>query len=199
MTTSQPPNPLSRVSDRGVWPLEGVLLDLGGTLIDETRAFASPDPLRPGVRETLDSLDGRYRLGLLSNSSRTRSELAEYLDEWGISSYFRAIISSADLGLSKPDPRMFEAGWTSLGLDRLRAAMVGDHPDVDIWGAHRAGLRTVYLETIPVPARAKRIPLPEGCVTIRRFPDLPAALRRLEGTAPPPPEPPEPGPEEDNA
>lgn len=68
------------------------------------------------------------------------------LQETGLDSFFAAVIISGEVGLKKPDPRIF-----SLVLDRLQqkaqhVIFVGDHPDQDISGALQAGFHAVLVQ-----------------------------------------------------
>ena len=47
--------------------------------------------------------------------------------------------------IGKPFPPMFDAALDSLGIGRERAVMIGDSPETDIEGAHRAGITGVLI------------------------------------------------------
>ncbi|EQD57876.1 hydrolase, haloacid dehalogenase-like family protein, partial [mine drainage metagenome] len=104
-------------------PVEGVLLDMGDTLLEEgswtwaTLLEEGPSPLIPGVGETLPLLSGDYRLGLVTNTQEAgRAEVSRALDLFGIGRYFSVIVTSSDLGWRKPHPFIFEAALAGLGL-----------------------------------------------------------------------------------
>jgi putative hydrolase of the HAD superfamily len=70
--------------------------------------------LRPEMHRLLRELHGRYRLAMISNSSRP--DLEQYLTERrGLAGLFEVVVSSADVGLAKPDPAIYK-----LALDLLR-------------------------------------------------------------------------------
>lgn len=164
-----------------------MLLDLGDTLLDESLGWYSGDPLLPGVRPTLPALAQRYRLGILSNTVKTgREDMAVHLERFGIATWFHAIVTSVDLGWRKPHPLAFEAALSALNADPAAAVMVGNDLQADIAGAKAFGLRTVHFRWSP---RYRDTPGSEGeraTAVISRFDELPAALRRVEGSAPPP-------------
>jgi len=52
---------------------------------------------------------------------------------------------SGELGVAKPDPRIFRAAAEALGLPTDRITYVGDRWDVDVLGSAAAGMRPVWL------------------------------------------------------
>jgi len=97
----------------------------------------------PGVRATLQRLrECDYRLGVLSDSESSAGELRTRLARLGLEGMFDGVISSLDLGTTKPDPRCYQAALEALGLTASQAAFVG-HDAEELAGAARAGLRTI--------------------------------------------------------
>ncbi len=64
--------------------------------------IASGVPLAPGVRELLDGLHGRYRMAVVSSSSRREVALA--LEVGGILPYFGALVCGSEVAHLKPAP-----------------------------------------------------------------------------------------------
>lgn len=59
----------------------------------------------------------------------------------------RVVIDSHVVGITKPDPRIFEPALEQfVGIDRSRIAYVGDSVTMDIGGARAAGLHPVLLD-----------------------------------------------------
>jgi putative hydrolase of the HAD superfamily len=83
------------------------------------------------------------RLGLISNWDNRLSGLMQGL---GLTSELETIVSSAEVGLHKPDPRIFELACERLGVDPGEAAHVGDHHYADIVGAQAIGMRPVLID-----------------------------------------------------
>jgi HAD superfamily hydrolase (TIGR01509 family) len=100
--------------------------------------------IAPGVvtaLEALRSLD--LRLTVVSNANGT---LCQHLDRLDLTRWFDCVLDSCDLGVEKPDPRMFE-----MALERSEALPettihVGDLYHVDVSGARAAGIRGVLLD-----------------------------------------------------
>ncbi len=66
------------------------------------------------------------------------------LDHLGLLPLLDACCISGELGVRKPDPRICEMAATRCGQNLAEAWMVGDG-EVDILGARRAGIRSIWL------------------------------------------------------
>ena len=64
----------------------------------------------------------------------------------GIAPYFDAIVYSAEVGIRKPDRRIFDHAAALLGVANEDCLFVGDDPDTDIVGALAAGMVAVWLD-----------------------------------------------------
>ncbi|HEV2010872.1 MAG TPA: HAD family hydrolase [Candidatus Limnocylindria bacterium] len=101
---------------------------------------------------------------------------AEVLRDWrrvGLGDAIDAVVSSHDVGWRKPHRAMFERALKLAAVDPARAFMVGDDPDLDIWGAQSLGIRAVW-------RRVGDATLPPGVVpdaTIATLLELPDAVQ----------------------
>jgi putative hydrolase of the HAD superfamily len=77
------------------------------------------------------------RLGVVSNSD---GRVEDALRAAGLADYFDVIVDSSVAGVEKPDPRIFAAALEPLGVAPADALYVGDVYEVDVVGAHAAGL-----------------------------------------------------------
>jgi putative hydrolase of the HAD superfamily len=95
------------------------------------------------TRSTLDTLKAAgKKLGIITNGQtawQTRK-----LEGLGISSFFDLVLISEAEGVSKPDATIFYRAVERLGVVPADAMFVGDHPEIDIRGAHDAGLLAVW-------------------------------------------------------
>ncbi|AEC51786.1 hypothetical protein PNA2_0870 [Pyrococcus sp. NA2] len=96
----------------------------------------------PGVKETLEDLKGRYKLGIVTSGPRYQ---VLKLKISGILKYFDVVITRDDVGTVKPDPRIFIAALSKLKVHPKDAVMVGDNLEQDIFGAKALGMRTVWI------------------------------------------------------
>ncbi|MGA5704276.1 HAD family hydrolase [Peterkaempfera bronchialis] len=134
--------------------------------------------LFPDVLPALEALDGRYRHGVLSNSSLVHQE--RKLRRLGLRARFDCLLCCDGLGFAKPDPRAFTAACDTLGLPPHRIAYVGDRLDADALGARDAGLHGIWLDRTGTAEEP-----PDGVHRIRTLADLPARLRLIDlGAAP---------------
>ena len=99
-------------------------------------AFTDAAPL-------LQALQGRYRLAVLTNGAPAHQR--EKLHGSGLATYFEAVVVSGEVGVGKPDPRIFAAALAALAVAPSATVMVGDSIERDIVGAQAAGLRAVWL------------------------------------------------------
>ena len=56
-----------------------------------------------------------------------------------------AVITSAEVGAAKPDPRIFEAALDAAGCRAEEAVHIGDSKETDVAGAEAAGIRAILL------------------------------------------------------
>lgn len=82
-------------------------------------------------------------VGIISNWD---NRLAGLLDGLGLGKYIDTVVSSANVGLHKPDPRIFELACERLGVATQDAAHVGDHHYADILGAEAVGMIPVLID-----------------------------------------------------
>lgn len=93
--------------------------------------------LFPDVHPTLEHLANHYTLGVLTNGNADVRRL-------GLADYFQFTLCAEELGIGKPDPRPFQAALERAGVRAEHAVHIGDHPEDDIGGAQRAGVRAIW-------------------------------------------------------
>lgn len=99
------------------------------------------------ARAILASLKYRgYRIGVVSNTIFPGAYWRPLLNSLGLAGYIETFVSSADLGIAKPDPSPFRRALADLQLERHEAIFIGDTLATDIAGARAAGLRAVLLD-----------------------------------------------------
>ena len=112
--------------------------DLVATLLDSLRfeAFAE-------VAEVLDELRRRgHRLAVVSNWDFS---LHEVLERIGLGGRFDVVVTSAELGVAKPDPAIFSHALAAVGADAGDAIHAGDSLSEDVAGARSAGVSPVLV------------------------------------------------------
>lgn len=96
----------------------------------------------PQAAQCLAVLHGKYKIGIIANQN---PGTAERMEQYGLSQYLDLIVVSAEEGLGKPDPRIFELALDRAGCPPENAAMIGDRLDNDIMPAKRLGLKTILI------------------------------------------------------
>lgn len=106
--------------------------------------------LLDGAEALVAKLSKTHRLAIVTNGLTKVQEnrIAKSI----IAGYFDAIVISETIGVSKPDPAIFEATFRQLGIsDFKRVLMIGDSLTSDIKGAHNAGLDSVWFNPQGLP------------------------------------------------
>jgi putative hydrolase of the HAD superfamily len=93
---------------------------------------------------TLDALDAQgLRLGIITNGEEHFQ--LDKLVRTGLTGRFEHVIASGTVGITKPDPRIFELACGVFGVPTSDAVYVGDRLATDAQGARDAGLVGVWL------------------------------------------------------
>ncbi len=107
---------------------------------DHLRLYEDAEPL-------LLALQRRgYRMGVVSNAVFPGEFMARKANELGIGRLIHTVVSSADVGVKKPAPGIFERALKSAGVGHHEALFVGDTVETDVHGARGAGMRAVLVE-----------------------------------------------------
>jgi FMN phosphatase YigB (HAD superfamily) len=88
-----------------------------------------------------------YRLGLISNTPWGTPDYLweQQAEKFGLAGLLQVRLFSSDVGVRKPDPRIFLEALRRLGVPPERALFVGDAPVEDIGGAAGVGMRTALV------------------------------------------------------
>jgi putative hydrolase of the HAD superfamily len=104
---------------------------------DRWRAY---DDVEPAIRRLRER---GLKVGIISNWDR---RLGSLLDGLGLGELLDTVVVSADVGLRKPDPRIFELACARLEIEPAEAAHVGDHHYADVLGATAVGMTAVLID-----------------------------------------------------
>ena len=119
---------------------EPLAAGLARRVVDIRRKYHS---VYPETRGVLESLQGRCRLALLTNGvPRIQRAKMEATD---LERYFDIVIVSGEVGIGKPDARVFDLVLARLGAEPSAAAMIGDSLRRDIAGANNAGICSIWM------------------------------------------------------
>jgi putative hydrolase of the HAD superfamily len=108
--------------------------------------FGEPERWRlyEDVRPCLTRLrEAGVRTGVVSNWD---GRLGNLLSGLGLDELLDTVVSSAEVGLHKPDPRIFEEAARRIKASPSRCVHVGDHYYADYVGASASGMRAVLID-----------------------------------------------------
>ncbi len=166
--------------------IRALVFDWGDTVMRVFPEFSGPMAhwpkveAVPGVENALRAARPDYIVVLASNASDSGSSLVrDALERAGLEKYFDQVFTARDLNASKPDPGFYRGILSKLELAPDEVVMVGDHFEMDIAGAKKTGLWTIWFN----PSE-KEPPIGlEGMadVVIQRYSDLENALMMISG------------------
>ena len=117
---------------------------------------------------TLEALAREYALGVVTNGNADVRRI-------GLGHHFKFVLCAEDIGIAKPDARLFHEALLRGAVTAGAAVHVGDHPGDDIAGAQQAGLRAVWFNPGGKHWDGDKAPDAEiGCLS-----ELPAVLKQF--------------------
>lgn len=97
-----------------------------------------------GAISLLSSLRGKAKLGIITNGFTQLQQIR--LERTGLSEHFELLVISEQVGIAKPDRRIFDHAFSIMGNPALESIlMVGDNLETDILGGINAGVDTCWL------------------------------------------------------
>ena len=145
--------------------IKGILIDLGDTIIEQRVDYKEPLSSMeliafPDAQPALAELKAHgYSVAIVSNTFQSSAtDVAQALEKLGLLQYIDTVVTSSDVGVEKPHPRMFLTALDNLGLSAPEVAMVGDDIAKDVAGAQRLGIITVFVNRNRVPVDTEETP-----------------------------------------
>jgi putative hydrolase of the HAD superfamily len=115
-------------------------------------------------------------LGLISNVTLLPDLMRADIEALGIGQHLDAALFSSEVGVRKPDPRIFTTMLEHLGVQPAEAVFVGDRVNDDIAGAKGVGMPAVLTHEF---RREDVTGTPAPDAVIEGLPDLPEVIERL--------------------
>jgi len=168
--------------------LRAICFDFGDTLADE--ATEEKDPagvtqradLSPGAAELIHTLKRRgYTLALVADGYA--GTYRNVLTQHALYDCFDVFAISEEVGVSKPDARMFTYALDLLGVPPdayARTIMVGNHLERDIKGANALGMISVWLDWAPRRSKTPADDTERPAFTIRTPLELLDVIAHIE-------------------
>ena len=85
----------------------------------------------------------KYVLGIITNG-RSKTQWNK-IHRSGVEDLFDTIVVSGDINIHKPDPEIYRFACQTLNLEPQECLYVGDNFYRDIYGAQKAGMKTVWM------------------------------------------------------
>ena len=135
---------LGEANAHAVWESVGQQLQLDDASLRQLRrAFWQGDRLDRELLEFIRDLRPERRTGLLSNAW---PELRRDLEgRWNMADAFDEIVISAEVGLAKPDPRIYALILERLDIQPANAVFVDDFEE-NVTAATAMGMQTVHFK-----------------------------------------------------
>lgn len=124
-----------------------------------------------GREAQLRGLQSKYRLALLTNEN-TRTQLRKLSVIDPNCDLFDFMVTSEELGVAKPDARVFEEGLRRAGLKAGQVVMIGNSCPIDLETPQRLGMRTIWTREF-LPHAGER-GLPSGARIVERLDQITA-------------------------
>jgi HAD superfamily hydrolase (TIGR01662 family) len=166
--------------------LSGIGFDLPDDTIEhivhlDHSAWSNSLTVEPEVLEVLQELrDDGYAMGLVSNVSLYPDLMRRDLERLGIAQFLQAAVFSSEVGVRKPDARIFRVALERVEVEAPQAAFVGDRLYDDVGGAQAVGMRAVQTRQF----RQEEHPEPQPDAVIDHLRELPAVLASWGGPGP---------------
>jgi putative hydrolase of the HAD superfamily len=103
--------------------------------------------LYPEAKSVLEWIRDRHmKIGMITNAGDA-ANIHRLMATHQIAEYFDPLVVSSLEGVRKPDPSLFQKVLRAWQLDASAVVMVGDQLGMDVLGAQKAGIRSIWMRT----------------------------------------------------
>lgn len=95
-----------------------------------------------GTHEILKYLKPKYKIHIITNGFEEVQH--KKMNNANLLNYFDKIITSEEVGVKKPNPKIFEYALEKAKASQKESIMIGDNFEADILGARNAGMYTIF-------------------------------------------------------
>ena len=138
---------LENLPKRSVMPKTKLIKDLSSAYVSPF--FEVPPYLNPDAHTTLKWLKERHnRIGLICNTGLTPgTALRRFLSEQKVSDHFDLMVFSDEVGIRKPDRRIFQLVAKKMKMEPCEVVHIGDNLKADVYGAKNAGFKAIHFSS----------------------------------------------------
>jgi putative hydrolase of the HAD superfamily len=145
----------------------------------EEGVLENPPVLIEGVREAVETLASRYRLGIISDVGFSPGRVLKVLlGRAGLLGLFDSMVFSDEAGCSKPSIKVFERTARSLAARPPEVVHIGDLEYTDIAGAKAAGFHAIRFTGVTPMAEDERT---RADRVTTDFAEVPRLIEALDG------------------
>ncbi len=138
------------------------------------QTLAGQSQLLPGALDLVRELAEKFPLALITNG--IASVQNKRFAASPIAPYFRSIVISEEVGIAKPDPRIFKPALEKLDVEAGDVLYVGDSVSSDMAAARNAGMDFCWLNPGGLPCPADHAP----AFIVRELSEIPALATRSD-------------------
>ena len=124
-----------------------------------------------GAIDVLKTLNEKYKVYALTNGNADVKMI-------GIDKYLSGAVSSAEVGVSKPNPEIFEAVLNKAGEKAKSCIHVGDDYEDDIVGANNVGIASIWLNHRHQSGPSMNL----ATKVVSKVTEIPRAVELISGT-----------------
>jgi FMN phosphatase YigB (HAD superfamily) len=112
-------------------------------IIEKEMEFSRSVQLFPTESETILELNKRgFKMGMITNTFQSAAEKADWFIRIGLGCVVEEVVSSIEIGISKPDAGIYEEFARRVGYKPNEVAYVA-HDEEELVGAYKAGMVTI--------------------------------------------------------
>jgi putative hydrolase of the HAD superfamily len=113
---------------------------------DYVRITPTKKNLFAGTERVLAYLQQKYTLHIISNGFKESTLMK--MSVCDLNPYFSNVIISEDVGVNKPDKRIFEYALEKASASKEESIMIGDSLEADVRGALDFGMKAIYFNPL---------------------------------------------------
>jgi len=113
---------------------------------DYVRITPTKTNLFAGSEKVLTYLQEKYTLHIISNGFKESTLMK--MSVCNLNPYFSNVIISEDVGVNKPDKRIFEYALEKASAGKEESIMIGDSLEADVRGALDFGIKAIYFNPL---------------------------------------------------
>ena len=145
---------VGQASDDDVWDSVAAALSLDPPTAQQLRHdYFADDRIDPTLMDFIRRLRARVQVGMITNAWPGVRHALE--TTFAIAEAFDPLVVSAEEGIAKPDPRIYQRTIERLGLEPAQVVFVDDFED-NVAGARWVGMQAVHFTSAPQAMAAVR-------------------------------------------